>query len=79
MPSDGYIVLTGFVDSALLVLVQVPAAHEFSSLLLSLRLPTDVSVRVYRADGFQVRGPATFRFPPYPPPARFVGASFSKN
>ena len=67
---------TGFVDSASLVLVQIPTAHEFSSLLLSLRLPTDVSVRVYRADGFQVRGPATFLFQA-PLPARFVGASFS--
>jgi hypothetical protein len=41
------------------VLVQISTAHELSSLPLSLRLPTDVSVRLYRADGFQVSGPAT--------------------
>jgi len=29
-------------------------------LLLSMLLPAHVSVRVYRADSFQVRGPTTF-------------------
>jgi hypothetical protein len=71
--------LTSCLDTALRVLVQLPMAHEFSPMPLSPRLPTIVSVRVYGADGFQVRGPAAFHFLSSPPPARFVGTSFSSD
>jgi hypothetical protein len=72
--------LSRVLDTRSLVLVQLPTPHASSRLLLSpLRHPTDLSVRLYRADGFQVKGRATFRFFPPPPPARFVGANLSAN
>jgi hypothetical protein len=61
-----------FLDTPSSLLVEIATGHECSPLPPSLRLPTGVSVSVYRADGHQVSSSAAF-VPSLNLPCRVVG------